>query len=217
MRKNHEKKTGHWVWVFVGACLLAGTAFGQVDKNRLAREIARDAQANEHHPPGKIMDIISLAPGMSIAEIGAGRGRVVIHLADRVGPNGKVYAEDIDADRLRDLTERCRRIGFTNVEVILGEATNPKLPPGALDLILIVGSYQHFDDPITLMRNARSSLKTGGRVAIVDRFAEKDGQYDVSEKTMLAQMDKAGFVFDRIDKSIDAKGPYIYLFRLRSS
>ena len=195
--------------------LLAGTAFAQVDKNRLAQEAARDAQANEHQPPGKIMEIIGLAPGMSIAEIGAGRGRVVIHLADRVGPKGKVYAEDIDADRLRDLTERCRRIGFTNVEVILGEVTDPKLPAGASDVILIVGSYQHFTDPVTLMRNSRGALKANGRVAIVDRFAEKDGQDNVSEKTMLAQMDKAGFVLDRIDRV--AKGNPVYLFHLRSS
>jgi len=134
-----------------------------------------------------------------------------------VGPNGKVYAEDIDADRLRDLTERCRQIGFTNVEVILGGVTDPKLPPEALDMIVIVGSYQHFDDPVTLMRNARSSLKANGRVAIVDRFAEKDSQYGVSEKTMLVQMDKVGFVFDRVDKSIDANGPFIYFFYVRSS
>ena len=199
----------------VASSLLAGTAFGQVDRNRLAQEAATDAQANEHQPPGKIMEIIGLAPGMSIAEIGAGRGRVVIHLADRVGPNGKVYAEDIDADRLRDLTERCRRIGFTNVEVILGEVTDPKLPAGASDVILIVGSYQHFTDPVTLMRNSRGALKANGRVAIVDRFAEKDSQYGVSEKTMLTQMGKAGFVLDRIDTSIDSTGGvYVYLFRL---
>jgi len=216
MKKKHEKETALWMSACV--CLLVGTALAQVETNRLAREIARDAQANEHQPPGKVMDIIGLAPGMNIAEIGAGRGRVVIHLADRVGPNGKVYAEDIDADRLRDLTERCRRIGFTNVEVILGEATNPKLPPGALDLILIIGSYQHFTDPVALMRNTRGALKANGRVAIIDRFAEKDSQYDVSEKTMLAQMDKAGFVFDRVDKSIEATGGgNVYLFRLRQS
>ena len=173
------------ILVVIAAALLAGTAFGQVDKGRLAQEIAKDAQANEHNPPEKIMNIIGLAPGMSSAEIGAGRGRVVIHLADRVGPNGEVYAEDIDADRLRDLTERCRRIGFTNVEVILGEVTDPKLPAGASDLILIVGSYQHFAEAVTLMRNSRSALKANGRLAIVDRFAEKDSQDNVSEKTML--------------------------------
>jgi len=203
------------ILVVIAAALLAGTAFGQVDKGRLAQEIAKDAQANEHNPPEKIMNIIGLAPGMSIAEIGAGRGRVVIHLADRVGPNGEVYAEDIDADRLRDLTERCRRIGFTNVEVILGEVTDPKLPAGASDLILIVGSYQHFADAVTLMRNSRGALKANGRLAIVDRFAEKDSQDNVSEKTMLTQMGRAGFVLDRIDTSIDSTGGgHVYLFRI---
>ena len=82
-------------------------------------------------------------------------------------------------------------------------------------LILIVGSYQHFADPVALMRNARGALKANGRLAIVDRFAEKDSLDNVSEKTMLTQMGRAGFVLDRIDTSIDSTGGgHVYLFRI---
>lgn len=182
--------------------------------DRLAPETEAEARANALQPPAKVMDIIGLATGMNIAEIGAGKGRYVVHLADRVGPEGQVYAEDIDAEALRHLAERCRLGGFANVEVILGDATDPKLPRGALDLIFIIGSYQHFSEPVTLMRNARTALKKGGRAAIVDRFAARDTHYDVSEKTMFDQMEKAGFVIERIDRSLEAGGGgYIYLFK----
>jgi L-ascorbate metabolism protein UlaG (beta-lactamase superfamily)/SAM-dependent methyltransferase len=183
------------------------------ERDRLALETEAEARANALQPPAKVMDILGLATGMNIAEIGAGKGRYVVHLADRVGPEGRVYAEDIDAEALRHLAERCRLGGFANVEAILGDATDPKLPRGALDLIFIVGSYQHFSDPVALMRNARTALKKGGRAAIVDCFAARDTRYDVTEKTMFDQMEKAGFVLVHIDRSLEAGGGgKIYLF-----
>ncbi len=215
MKKKHEKETALWMSACV--CLLVGTALAQVETNRLAREIARDAQANEHQPPGKVMDIIGLAPGMNIAEIGAGRGRVVIHLADRVGPNGKVYAEDINAEALRHLAQRCRRGGFSNVETILGDLTDPKLPAGTLDLIFVISSYHHFSDPVALMRSARPALKATGRLAIAEWIPEEDGRGEgTSLEKMTAQMESAGFTLERVDKSLEANELYICLFRLRS-
>ncbi len=200
---------------FACFCLLVGTSFAQAEKSRLAPENASEAQANLRWPPERIIDKIGVTAGMAVAEIGAGRGRIVVYLADRVGPQGKVYAEDIDSDALRHLAERCLRVGFTNVEVVLGDVTDPKLPEGTLDLILIVGSYQHFSDPVALMLNARPALKENGTVAIGDRFAEKDGPNGVSEETMKRQMIDAGFVFERVDKSLEDNKLYIYLFRPR--
>ena len=77
------------------------------------------------------MDIIGAAAGMTIAEIGAGQGRYVVHLADRVGPEGRIYAEDIDGKALRHLAERCRRVGFANVETVLGDPADPNSRPGS--------------------------------------------------------------------------------------
>jgi len=214
MKINPMKRPALWMSACV--CLLLGTVFPQTGGNRLAPENANEARSNGLQPPDKVMDIIGLAAGMSIAEIGAGKGRYVVHLADRVGPDGKVYAEDIDAGALQYLTERCQRGGFNNVETILGGVTDPKLPSGALDLIFVIGSYQHFADPVTLMRNARAALKKNGRVAIVDHFAEKDSRFDVSEKTMKAQMESAGFGFERLDTSLEATGGgEVYLFRMQ--
>ena len=205
-------------WTFVICLLLLGTAFAQLEQSRVAPEDANEARLNRLQPPDKVMDIIGLAAGMSIAEIGAGRGRYVVHLADRVGPKGKVYAEDIDAEALRHLAERCRRVGFANVETILGDATDPKLPSGKLDLIFVISSYHHFSDPVALTGNARPALKPTGRLAIAEWIPEKDGRGEgTSPEKMKTQMESAGFILERIDKSLEANELYIYLFRLRSS
>jgi len=218
MKNFKKKQTNTSGWRFLpGLLVLVGMAFPQAGQSRVAPENANEARANELWPPAMIMDIVGVSAGMTVAEIGAGRGRNVVHLADRVGPHGQVYAEDIDAEALRHLAERCRRVGFSNVVTVLGDVADPKLPPGALDSIVIIGSYQHFEDPVTLMRNARAALKKDGVVAIVDRFAAKDGPYDVSEETMKTQMKDAGFVFERLGKSLEAGQGSVYLFRLRSS
>ncbi len=207
-------KRGLWMLAF--ACLLSGTVFCQSEKNRLDPENQNEDRLNKLQPPGQVMDIIGLRVGMAVAEIGAGRGRYVVHLADRVGPGGKVYAEDIDAGALRHLEDRCRRGGFTNVEAILGDLSDPKLPPGKLDLIFVISSYHHFGDPVALMQKARPALKPNGRLAIAEWFPEPSGRGEgTPPEFMKMQIEKAGFLLERIDKSLEANELYIYLFRLR--
>jgi len=139
-------------------------------------------------------------------------------LADRVGPEGKIYAEDIDGDALRHLAERCRRVGFANVETILGDPADPKLPAGKLDLIFVISSYHHFGDPVALMSKARAALKPTGRLAIAEWVPPKEGRGEgTTPENMRAQMENAGFALERIDKSLEANDLYIYLFRPASS
>ncbi|MDH4196157.1 MAG: class I SAM-dependent methyltransferase [Candidatus Aminicenantes bacterium] len=206
------------LWGLACVCLLVAMTFAQIGQNRTAPENFNEARLNNLQPPRQVMDIIGLAAGMSIAEIGAGQGRYVVHLADRVGPDGKVYAEDIDADALRHLAERCRRGGFTNVETIIGDLTDPKLPTGQLDRIFVISSYHHFSDPVALMSNARPALKPTGRLTIAEWVPEQDGRGEgTSTEKMKAQMEKAGFVLERVDKSLEKNELYIYIFRLSSS
>jgi ubiquinone/menaquinone biosynthesis C-methylase UbiE len=195
-------------------CLLAGTALAQSGPSRVAPENANEARLNRLQPPGQVMDIIGAAAGMTIAEIGAGQGRYVVHLAERVGPEGKIYAEDIDGDALRHLAERCRRVGFTNVETVLGDPNDPKLPAVKLDLIFVISAYHHFGDPVALMRKARMALKPTGRLAIAEWVPPEEGRGEgTPPEKMRAQMDEAGFILERVDKSLEANDLYIYLFR----
>jgi len=175
----------------------------------LAPENANEARLNALQPPDQVMDAIGLAPGMAVAEIGAGQGRYVVQLAVRVGSQGAVYAEDIDDAALDHLTKRCRRWGLTHVTAVLGTPNDPKLPSGVLDRIFVISAYHHFEDPVLLMRNARAALKPGGRLAI----AEWLGNAGTPQERMQAQMKAAGYRLDHIDRRLEANNLLIYLFQ----
>jgi ubiquinone/menaquinone biosynthesis C-methylase UbiE len=123
--------------------------------------------------PELIMDELTIAEGDKVADLGAGGGWFTIHLARRVGPNGRVYAEDIQELMIESLGRRVRREGFTNVETVVGTATDPKLPAGTLDAVLIADAYHEMNDPakpeviLTLLGNIVRSLKAQGRLGVV--------------------------------------------------
>ena len=213
---------GDLYWFDIGAVMKKliepASAFAQVDKDRVAPENANEARLNRLQPPSQVMDIIGAAPGMTIAEIGAGWGRYVVNLAERVGPNGKVYAEDIDEAALRHCAERCRRNGFDNVETILGGFTDPKLPANVLDLIFVISSYHHFSDPVALMKNARPALKPTGRLAIAEWVPPPGGRGEgTAPETIKTKMEEAGYILERIDKTFENNRMYIYLYRPRTA
>ena len=179
--------------VFMAA--ISALLIAQVQKGALEPENDNEARLNRLQPTDKVMDAIGLKPGMVAAEIGAGRGRYVMHLADRVGRNGKVFAEDIDAESLEYLKRRCGRWGIDNVETVLGDVMDPKLPRGKLDLIFVISSYHHFADPVKLLRNARPSLKPTGILAIGEWLpnpADKEDSEFSTPEEMTAQMKAAG-------------------------
>jgi ubiquinone/menaquinone biosynthesis C-methylase UbiE len=119
------------------------------------------------------MDALRIADGSVVADLGAGSGWFMIRLASRVGPNGKVYAEDIQRQMVQALRVRIQREGLKNVETVHGDPSDPKLPPGALDAVLIVNTYYEMEDPVLLLRNVAASLKPTGVIGIVDYT--KDG------------------------------------------
>ena len=187
----------------------------QEQKSVLTPENANEARLNRLQPPDQVMDAIGVVPGMVVAEIGAGRGRYVVQLAVRVGESGKVYAEDIDAAALGYLEKRCKRWGLENVETILGNVTDPKLPAGELDMIFIVSAYHHFEDPVALLRNARSALKPDGKLAIGEWFpTEERPKSGTPPEQMENQMSAAGYKLERIETFLKVNRMYIYVFRV---
>lgn len=186
----------------------------QEQQGVLAPENANEARLNSLQPPDKVMDAIGVSPGMVVAEIGAGRGRYVVQLAVRVGENGKVYAEDIDAEALKYLEKRCARWRLENVETIIGDVMDPKLPEGKLDLIFVISSYHHFEDPVALLRNARTALKPDGVLAIGEWFPTDERlQSGTTPEKMEAQMNAAGYRLERLETFLKANRMYIYIFR----
>ncbi len=180
----------------------------QDTQNVLTPQNANEARLNRLQPPDQVMDAIGIKPGMVGAEIGAGRGRYVVQLAVRVGESGKIYGEDIDAAALRYLERRCDRWGLDNVETILGDVNDPKLPERELDFIFVISAYHHFDDPIALLDKARASLKPDGILAIAEWLRS------TSPEQMEAEMRAAGYRLERTETFLEANNLYIYVFRI---
>ena len=129
--------------------------------------VLEGADREQWQKPEQIMDALKIADGSVVAEIGAGGGWFTIRLAHRVGPNGMVYAEDIQKLMIKAINRRVEREGLRNVTTILGTTKDSRLPHG-LDAILIVGAYHEMEDPVAVLNDAAQSLKPQGRIGIVD-------------------------------------------------
>jgi ubiquinone/menaquinone biosynthesis C-methylase UbiE len=130
---------------------------------------------DEWQKPDFIMDELQIADGSKVADLGSGGGWFSIRLARRVGPNGLVYAEDVQAPMIAEIKRRVQLEALTNVVPVLGTADDPKLPAKqALDAVLIVGAFHEIDDParpegtLTFLNHVARSLKPQGRLGVVD-------------------------------------------------
>ena len=127
--------------------------------------------------PDRIMDTLGIAEGSVVADIGAGAGWFTIRLARRVGPNGHVYAEDVQPEMLAAITRRVQSEGLLNVTPVRGEENDPRLLAATFDAVLIVDAYHEFDveDRVPFLKNLARALKPDGRVGIVDFTLEGSG------------------------------------------
>lgn len=122
--------------------------------------------------PDQIMDALQIAEGSAVADLGAGGGWFTIRLASRVGPNGLVYAEDVQPQMIEAIKRRVKRAELTNVRTILGTPSDPLLP-APVDAVLIVDAYHEMAQPVVMLRNVAAALKPNGRLGIVE--FKKDG------------------------------------------
>ena len=118
--------------------------------------------------PDQIMDALKIADGSVVADIGAGAGWFTIRLARRVGPNGMVYAQDVQRQMLEAIRRRVAREGLRHVETRLGMGSTPNLPARSLDAVLVVDVYPEVEDRVAFLRNLAAALKPGGRIGIVN-------------------------------------------------
>lgn len=119
--------------------------------------------------PDQIMDALQIGESSLVADLGAGGGWFTVRLAQRVRPNGHVYAEDIQPQMVQAIERRVQRDGFQKeVTTQRGTADDPRLPNGALDAVLIVDAYHEIERPVILLQNVRKSLKPTGVVAIIN-------------------------------------------------
>src|SRR4030088_2230682 len=116
----------------------------------------------------RVMDILGIASGKTVADIGAGSGWFTVRAAKRVGDTGTVYSVDINPEAIRYIESRIRKENLRNVKPILGKPDNPLLP-AAVDAVLMLKTYHEVAEPVELLRNLRPSLAAGARVGVIDR------------------------------------------------
>lgn len=143
----------------------SGALFRPEDLSKL-----ESADRDTWQKPDQIMDSLGIADGAKVADVGAGGGWFTVRLARRVGPQGLVVAEDLQAEMIEATRRRAAKENLNNVRTIQGTPTDPMLPADTLDAVLIVEAFQEIQsgNPQLFFQNVRAALKNGGRVGVVD-------------------------------------------------
>ncbi len=139
----------------------------------------------------RVMDILAIVPGKTVADIGAGSGWFTVRAAKRVGDTGAVYAVDINPEAIRYIEARIRKENLHNVKPVLGKPDDPLLP-AKVDAVLLLKTYHEVAQPITLLRNLRSSLAAGARIGVIDRNGNGEN-HGVSREVVIREANEGGY------------------------
>lgn len=138
-------------------------------RTRVATTLAA-SDRDGRQKPQELVDAIQLKPGMTVADLGTGVGYMLPYFHKAVGPTGKVIAEDIFPDFLEQARATAAKHALSNVEFVHGTDQDPKLPENAVDVAFTLDAYHHFDYPEKMLTAIGRSLKSGGRLVIVDFY-----------------------------------------------
>ena len=166
----------------------------------------RNERESEEHPD-EALDALHLKPGMVVADVGAGTGFMSLRMARRVGPRGKVYAEDIQPEMLRRLRRNADKARFTNIEAVLGTETDPKLPAGQIDLILMADVYHELSQPQKMLRRMREALKPDGRLVLLEYRKEDPSipikpEHKMSVQEVKIELEAEGFHLSQVIETL---------------
>jgi len=149
-----------------------------------------------------ILEVIGVAEGQSIADIGCHEGYLSVHLSKWVGEEGKVYAVDVRKDRLETLDQTLESRTIQNVETIHGDYDNPRLPKNALDIVFIMDTYHEMTDYMEILEHVNNSLKSNGKIVLIEKLkrrikgksrTQQVGAHSLSPKYVKKELIKAGF------------------------
>ncbi|MBY0495915.1 MAG: methyltransferase domain-containing protein [Cyanobacteria bacterium] len=160
-------------------------------------------EREDEEAPSKALDALELKPGMVVADIGAGSGYYSSRIAKRVGPAGKVYATDIQPGMIEILDRRIRNEGLTNITTVLGGMDDPRLPPGAIDLAIMVDVYHELQQPQLFLQRLKAAFKPNGRLVLLE-FRKEDPKVPILEVHKMSvaevkqEMEAEGFALDKV-------------------
>ncbi|MBV9504805.1 MAG: class I SAM-dependent methyltransferase [Acidobacteriia bacterium] len=177
--------------------------------------LVREERAAEEHPD-QALDELKIAKGWTVADIGAGVGYMSWRMAERVGPTGKVYANDIQPQMLELLKKNMLERHISNVIPVLGEPDDPKLPEGQIDLVLLVDVYHEFSQPQKMLRHIRAALKPDGRLVLLEYRAEDPKVpilplHKMTVDQVKSEIEPEGFRLDKVLETLPRQ--HIIIFR----
>jgi ubiquinone/menaquinone biosynthesis C-methylase UbiE len=141
----------------------------------------------------RVMDVLEITPGKTVADIGAGSGWFTVRAARRVTDTGSVYAVDINPEATRYIDKRAQKEGLHNVKTVLSKSDDPQLPANQIDSVLLLKTYHEVDKPVTLLRNLRAALRPGAKVGIIDRNGNGEN-HGVAPDIVIKEASEAGYV-----------------------
>jgi SAM-dependent methyltransferase len=165
----------------------------------------------------RVMDILDITPGKTVADIGAGSGWFTVRAARRVGERGTVYAVDINPESIRYIDARAQKEQLHNIKTVLGRADDPLLPAGAVDAVLLLKTYHEVAEPVVLLRNLRTALRPGAKVGVIDRNGNGE-DHGVGRDVVLREATQAGYrLLEQYDFVKGDKMDYFLVFAPASS
>jgi ubiquinone/menaquinone biosynthesis C-methylase UbiE len=158
-------------------------------------------ERDQHQKPRQVIDALNLKPGLTVADLGSGSGYFTRRFIEAVTETGKVYAVDVEPEMLKYAEESVVHMHRSyTAEFILARPDNPKLPYESIDLLFVCNTYHHLDERAKYFSDTKSSLKPGGRVAIIDFYHdERSGELGfpkhhlVPRETVIAELTDAGY------------------------
>jgi len=174
---------------------------------------AQNSRRDKSMQPELIMDTIGVKQGMIIGEVGAGEGYFTFKLSERVGPEGKVYANDIKRDVLETIEEKSNENNIKNISVVQGETEDPLFPEKNLDMIVMMLVYHDLEKPVIFFQNLKKYLKPEANVVIIDRDPERWGQGEdhfMTREAILDSVKKSGFDLVRLETFLERDNIYIF-------
>lgn len=163
--------------------------------------------------PEKVMEVIGIKPGMVIGEPGAGEGFFTLKLARKVGPTGKIYANDIVDSCLDTIKKKSQKAGLKNIVTIKGKAEDPLFPKEELDMVFMCYVFHELEKPVAFLKNLKPSLKPNAPLVILERDPKKvpsaAGHFLYREK-LLKIVKTGGFKLVRTETFLPKDNIYIY-------